>query len=144
MTSMTYHEFLATLDHCPFCNPSGADIVVKNSHAYLTYSIAPYHADHLLVIPHHHIEYLKEISSEENLEIDALIKKGIEMLNKLGHQNISVIVREGMGSGKSIPHLHYHIVPDIVIAYTDNKGVDRKILSENERSTLTKRLKAVL
>jgi ATP adenylyltransferase len=142
---MKYHDFLTTLKTCPFC-PSEHDVennILGDSEAYLTYSIAPYHQDHLLVIPHRHLEKLGDLSASEMISIDRLIKQGISMLNTLGHENISVIVREGKGSGKTVEHLHYHIVPDIVLEYKDSKGGDREVLGEEEKAKLLKRLRDV-
>ena len=124
---------------CPFCEGHQKEILKKGG-AFLTYSLAPYHPDHLLIVPSRHVEYLHEISDEEMRDIDALQKEGIKILNKLGHTNISVLVREGENIGKTIAHLHYHIIPDSILELKDHAGDERIILSPEQISALTQRL----
>lgn len=140
---MKYKDFLGTITECPFCI-LGQRVVTENENAFLTYSLAPYRPDHLLVIPKQHIEHVLDISETMMNDLDALQRVGVRMLNKLGHENITLLVREGMGSGKSIPHLHYHLIPDILLGDTEHDGKERMVLSNDEKETLITRLVSAL
>lgn len=140
---MIYSEFLATLTDCPFCATSHR-IVAENEYAFLTYAIAPYRPDHLLVIPKQHIEHVLELSQEITNDLDSLQRAGLRLLNRLGHENVTLLVREGMGSGKSIPHLHYHLVPDILLGDTERNGKERSVLADDEIDSLVSRLTSAL
>lgn len=140
---MIYSEFLATLTDCPFCATSHR-IITENEYAFLTYAIAPYRPDHLLVIPKQHIEHVLELSPEVTNDLDALQRAGLRILNKLGHENVTLLVREGMGAGKSIPHLHYHLVPDILLGDTEHNGKERSVLASDEIDSLVSRLMSAL
>ncbi len=70
---MHYNDFLTTLKTCPFCELSQR-ILLENNSAYLTYSLAPYHPDHLLVVPKRHVEHILDLTDDEIKDIDALEK----------------------------------------------------------------------
>lgn len=116
---------------------------MENESAYLTYALAPYHQDHLLVVPKRHVEHLLEIAESEMRDIDDLLKKGWEMLTKLGYEDVSYVVREGKGSGRTVNHLHYHIIPEVRIGDIDHDGNGRSILTKEEIDATIARLKAV-
>lgn len=128
---MLYRDFLKELHTCPFCD--GKDkMFAESEHAYLTYALAPYHPHHLLVIPKQHVLHYLELSKDEEDEINVLIRSGFEALKRLGYQNITVLVREGVTVGKSIAHLHYHLIPNIRIGDIDHDGRERAILTAEE------------
>jgi diadenosine tetraphosphate (Ap4A) HIT family hydrolase len=128
---MKYCDFLETLEGCPFCDEKGRE-VLENETALLTYALAPYHPDHLLVIPKRHIEHFLEIEESEMRDIEDLQKLGMKLLEDIGYKNISLLVREGDGSGKSVAHLHYHLIPEISLGNADYSGQDRIVLTTEE------------
>ena len=140
---MKYVDFLKTKEGCPFCLRSPEYIVTETEYAALTFAIAPYHPDHLLVIPKRHIENMLDLSEAELREIDMMQKKGLEILQKLGYKNISILVREGEKTGRSVPHIHYHIIPDTVIGDLDHTGADRTVLDEQEIQDLMEKLRSI-
>jgi diadenosine tetraphosphate (Ap4A) HIT family hydrolase len=115
-------------------------MLVSNEHAYLTYSKAPYHPHHLLVIPKKHVVSFFNLTAKENEDINELVKVGAQILKKLKYDNFSILVREGPKSDKSIKHLHYHLIPNNRIGDLDNEGVPRKILSPAEIKKLSVRI----
>ena len=139
---MLYNEFLKTIKECPFCISDNKRIL-ENDHAFLTYSIAPYHPDHLLVIPKRHIEHILDLNKNEVDSIIELQRKSLEILNKLGHTNMCVLVKEGDKLEKSVAHTHYHIIPEVVLESSDHLGVERRVLSDNEINILVSRIEAV-
>jgi diadenosine tetraphosphate (Ap4A) HIT family hydrolase len=129
---MLYKDFLEHLDGCPFCGGKNA-LIVSNAHGYITYSLAPYHKHHLLVIPTRHTESLLDLGKEESEALLELLRTGARLLSALGYQSYSILLREGVGINKSIPHLHYHLVPDDPIGDLNQLlGKDRLVLSDKE------------
>ena len=142
---MKYHDYLKTLKKCPFCFDIRPRILVENDKAYLTYSLAPYHKYHLLVNPKRHIENIKDLSWEENICITALLSIGIKALDKIGHNDCVILVRDGQASGKSIKHhLHYHIIPGGQLEDISLKLEVRKLLSPAEEKSLKNELNKLL
>lgn len=136
---MLYRDYLKKITSCPFCH-SKDRILISKKHAYLTYAKAPYHPDHLLIIPIRHITSYFDITKEENEDISKLIKVGAKILKKLKYNNFTILVREGDGSNKSVKHLHYHLIPNDRIGDLDHQGIQRKILSDKAIKTLSTKI----
>jgi diadenosine tetraphosphate (Ap4A) HIT family hydrolase len=136
--NMKYTDYLKTLTKCPFCYFEGREIIKENNNSLLTFCLAPYHKHHMLVIPKRHTEKIFDLGVVEMNHIYELLKFGTETLKKLGYENITILVREGDGSGKSIPHLHFHVIPNIRIGDIDSNGEERSVLTEEEiRKTIS-------
>ena len=128
---------------CPFCNTEGRGILAENASAFLTYSIAPYAPDHLLICTKRHIEYFADLTEEEHADIVALQKIGFALLRKLGRENVTLLYREGKGTGKSIDHIHYHLIPEAIVT-APTGGADRPVMTEEEISKLMERFRMVI
>jgi len=129
---MLYKDFLRDLVGCPFCELSFNRMIEEEQDAFLTYSIAPYHKHHLLVIPKNHSEHFQDLTTQETQSIEKLLHKWVNLLRSLGYEDYTILVRNGERSGKSIGHLHYHIVPVVMIGDLDHRGQARETLSELE------------
>lgn len=133
---MNYNELLKMDRPCPFCEFGRNKIIKKNGEAILTYSLAPYCEHHLLVTPKRHIESFEELTSEEKIDIDEMLLQGIKFLKTLGHEGYSILLRNGKKTGKTIEHLHYHIIPSIEVGSLDGNHIDRKIMTDEEIDNL--------
>ena len=129
---MLYKEFIKTMKECPFCELTQRTLL-ENDHAVLTYALAPYHKYHLLVIPKRHVEKIKELDWQEQVCITALLSIGIKTLDKFGHDDCSILVKD---NHKSVPHLHYHIIPGGIITDISHDVEVRKLLTEKEENEL--------
>ncbi len=138
---MLYNELLATTRACPFCDYDTDRIIKKEKNAFLTYSLAPYCKHHLLVIPYRHIENYDELENEEKKDMDELLTSGIKYLKSLGHEGYSLLLRNGKSTGKSVDHLHYHIIPTIEIGSLVNNNIDRIVMSDDEIKNLLEEFK---
>jgi diadenosine tetraphosphate (Ap4A) HIT family hydrolase len=112
-------------------------IILEDDSASLTYSIAPYHKHHLMVVTKRHIEVFKDLNEVESKSVDTLLHKGVEMLIKLGYTDYTIVLRNGKAVGKSVPHLHYHIVPAVVIGDLDHAGQERSVMTEEEMDQIS-------
>lgn len=117
--------------------------IIENSTAFLTYSIAPYHEDHLLVVPKRHTEEFLEITDQELKDMNDLQKRALGILSKLGHEGTSILIRNGKNSGKSVAHLHCNIIPDTVLGNIDFGSKEREIMTDEKISDLYARFKSV-
>lgn len=133
---MKYHDYLKTLSVCPFCKGIENRILLENDSAILTYALAPYHKYHLMVIPKRHVERIIDLNWDENVCITALIVAGIKALSKLGHDDCTLLARDNKAVGKSVAHLHYHIIPGGIIADTSLNLEVRKMLLDGEELEL--------
>ena len=80
------------------------------------YGKSPYTKDHLLVVPKKHVLKLNKLSKKQKDGIEGLIYYGMKILHKK-YKNVTVLYKEGNKKevGKSINHVHYHLVPNMKI-----------------------------
>jgi len=137
---MLYEDYVKQMTGCPFCDGNNR-VLADSEHAFLTYAIAPYHRHHLLVIPRRHVESIDELTEDELTAIDRLQELGLSLLKKLHYKSISFLVREGqLNINKSVMHSHFHLIPEILIGNVDHNGEPRRVLTDDEISTLMNEL----
>jgi len=98
---------------CLFCNNKDSRLTHENNLAYASYDSYPVSDFHCLVIPKRHIKDYFELTDEELLACNDLIKLvKDEIINKdqtVDGFNIGTNV--GKISGQSIFHCHFHLIP---------------------------------
>jgi len=73
----------------------------------------PYNNGHLLVAPLRHVPSLNALSSEEKLDLIAMVEKSIGILKKVmspGGFNVGLNLGKIAGAGVE-DHIHFHVVP---------------------------------
>ena len=98
---------------CLFCNIRESGLAYENNLAYASYDTYPVSKYHCLVIPKRHIKDYFELTNDELVACNNLIKiVKNEISNKdetvMGF-NIGTII--GKVSGQSIFHCHFHLIP---------------------------------
>lgn len=141
---MKYEDLMKQERACPFCATKPEEIILENKSAYLTFALAPYHPDHLLVVPKIHREHILDITPAEMVDIDALQDEGWKILKKLGYTSVTFLVREGEASGRSVRHTHYHLIPEVRIGDLDHAGNERSILTPEEIARTVARAKSAI
>lgn len=143
---MKYRDLLKNAKKCPFCSPEKGRVIIQNSKAYLTYAVAPYHNDHLMVIPKRHVEKLLELTTLEIKDLDTMVRKALKILKNLGYKNLSILIRQGEKSGRTVSHIHYNIIPNTIIGNMNPKFKhgNRKVLTKSQKNILIKRINATL
>lgn len=132
---MRYSTFLKQSVRCPFCAPAQR-VFASNAKAYLTYSIAPYAKYHLLAIPKRHVESFLDLTAAETRDVQAMVTRGASVLRAKGIDDYTILVRNGENSGKSVPHLHYHLIPRHRIGDLDRAQHARRIMTAAEARAL--------
>ena len=139
---MLYNDFLKKLNQCPFCLPH--ERIIEKKFSFLTYALAPYHKDHLLVVPKRHIESFLDLRKKERDEILDLVNLAVKILHSFGYKDCSIMGRDGNNAGKSIKHFHFHIIPKVLLGDIDNYGKERKILSQKEINKIVNKIKIAI
>jgi diadenosine tetraphosphate (Ap4A) HIT family hydrolase len=67
----------------------------------------------------------------------------MKILNELGFKDINILFREGDNTGKSIKHIHYHLIPSDPIGDLNNKGKPRVMLSNKEVINLSAKISSL-
>ena len=98
---------------CLFCDIKKSGCAYENELAYASYDSYPVTEHHSLIIPKRHIKDYFDLSNDELIACDELIKiVKQEILSK----DQSVIgfnlgTNIGKASGQSILHCHFHLIP---------------------------------
>lgn len=142
---MKYKEVFTKKRPCPFDHPKPGDIIFENKSVFVTYALAPYHRDHLLVVPKRHVVKILHMTRKELVDIDAVLDMLWKVYkNKFKYKSVSFLLREGKRSGASVAHLHYHIIPDTRIGDLEHDWANRSILSPQKIKNEVNRIKKIL
>lgn len=144
---MLYDDYLKELqDICPFCDKERfiSQLVAENDTAALILSLAPYQRHHLLIIPKRHLEKILEIKNEEMKDIIDIQNLAVKILYQLGYTDMSVLVREGEKVGKSVKHLHYHIIPEVMLSPNEIDFKNRSISDGKKIIDILKEIREAL
>ena len=98
---------------CLFCNSKTSGIAHENDLAYASYDTYPVTEQHCLIIPKRHVVDYFELSNEELIACNDLIKiVKNEVLDKdKSIKAFNVGTNAGKIAGQSIMHCHIHLIP---------------------------------
>ena len=98
---------------CLFCTTKNDDIIEENKFAFATLDSYPVSKQHCLIIPKRHVKEYFELSEEEVVGCDQLIKKikvKVENNDKT-IKGFNIGINSGKEAGQSIMHCHIHLIP---------------------------------
>ena len=98
---------------CLFCNSKISGIACENEFAYASYDTYPVSEHHCLIIPKRHVMDYFELTNEELIACNDLIKIIKEdILDKdKTVKAFNIGTNAGKISGRSIMHCHIHLIP---------------------------------
>ena len=98
---------------CLFCNTKDTGLVCENNFAYVSYDSYPVTEHHCLIIPKRHIKDFFDLTDDEIIACNSLIKKiKIEIETKDPTVNgFNIGTNSGKIAGQSIMHCHIHLIP---------------------------------
>jgi len=98
---------------CLFCNSKVSGVAHENDLAYASYDTYPVSDQHCLIIPKRHVADYFELSDEELIACNDLIKiiKQEVMDKDKSIKAFNIGTNVGKISGQSIMHCHIHLIP---------------------------------
>ena len=98
---------------CLFCNSEKSGCAHENELAYASYDSYPVSEYHCLIIPKRHIKDYFDLSNEELIACNKLVKiVKKEITNKdTSVKGFNLGTNIGKVSGQSILHCHFHLIP---------------------------------
>ena len=98
---------------CLFCNIKESDLVKENDLAYASCDSYPVSEGHCLIIPKRHVKDYFDLSNDEIIACNDLIKKIKNEIIKKDNsvKGFNVGSNAGKISGQSILHCHIHLIP---------------------------------
>jgi diadenosine tetraphosphate (Ap4A) HIT family hydrolase len=119
---------------CLFCNSKISGITNENELAYASYDTYPVSQHHCLIIPKRHVIDYFELTNEEFIACNDLIKiVKQEVLNK--DKNIKAFnigTNAGKIAGQSIMHCHIHLIPRRVGDVENPQGGVRSVIPKKQ------------
>lgn len=141
---MQYQDYLLNVLKwdCPFCDINTEFILEKWKYFTVIMARAPYIENHLLIVPNRHLIRLNELNETERWALMKMIERWSKKLEKI-HKEVNILLRDGVKDwklGKSVDHLHFHLVPDCEI-FAKTSWWSRKAYSDYWLIEKTKKLK---
>ena len=98
---------------CLFCNSNQSGSVAENELAYASYDTYPVSKFHCLIIPKRHAKDYFDLSDNEVIACNKLIKQIKEeiLLKDPTVKGFNIGTNAGKVSGQSILHCHIHLIP---------------------------------
>ncbi len=116
--------------HCPFCNPYGEEVVVRNALCFARWDAFPVTRGHLLIIPFRHTPDYFSLTVEEKTAMTELIDECREVIeDNFQPAGYNIGYNIGTVAGQTIMHCHCHCIPRYT-GDTDNpKGGVRRVVA---------------
>lgn len=100
---------------CIFCQlhrPDVNKIMHQNKTFYVRYDNFPAAAGHVEVVPKRHVESFFELTARELKDAYALIQAAQKQISKEHHPDgYTIGINEGRAAGRTVDHLHIHLIP---------------------------------
>ena len=98
---------------CLFCNINSKDLILDNEFAFASFDSYPVSKYHSLIVPKRHILDYFELTNDELLACNDLIKK---IKKKIQNEDktvdgFNIGTNSGVVAGQSIMHCHIHLIP---------------------------------
>ena len=100
-------------DPCLFCNSKESGLAAENVLAYASYDTYPVSNLHCLIIPKRHVKDYFELSNDEVIACNELIKKikNKVLLKDPLVKGFNIGTNVGKFAGQSVLHCHIHLIP---------------------------------
>jgi len=98
---------------CLFCNIKENSLADENTLAYVSYDTYPVSELHCLIIPKRHVNDYFELTNDEVIACNDLIKKIKEeiLLKDKSVKGFNIGSNIGRIAGQSVLHCHIHLIP---------------------------------
>lgn len=127
------HDIAASsVERCLFCLDQSADqnrIMLESTAFFARYDNFPANPGHIEIVPRRHVESFFELSPEEVTEAYELMREVKDALTRQHHPDgYTIGVNEGDASGRSVRHLHIHLIPRHYGDVKDPRGGIRQVV----------------
>jgi len=117
---------------CLFCNFADAslnDVLFERAHFYVRWDNYPATDGHVEVVPKRHVTSYFDLTVDEAAEAYEVIKEARELIDKKYQPDgYTIGINEGRAAGRTVDHLHIHLIPRHEGDVTDPRGGVRHVL----------------
>jgi diadenosine tetraphosphate (Ap4A) HIT family hydrolase len=99
--------------YCWFCDP---DVIVRYlvgvfDTCYARWDAYPATPGHVLIIPRRHVASVFELTAQETADMASLLCQAPTWTRDYNPDGYTIGINEGTAAGRSIPHVHQHVIP---------------------------------
>ena len=120
---------------CIFCNLSkDKEIIAENDLAIAFYDSFPVNPGHALIIPKRHVANYFELTEEECVAIQALLKIVKDTVEeRFNPDGYNIGVNVNAAAGQSVFHVHMHLIPRYKGDVENPKGGVRGVIPSKQK-----------
>jgi diadenosine tetraphosphate (Ap4A) HIT family hydrolase len=120
------------MEKCLFCDfQKEKENVIVNNFFFTHWDENPICKGHMLIIPKRHIASFFELTQEELIDFYKTIKEAKNIIHDKYHPNAyNIGVNDGEAAGRTIHHLHIHLIPRYKGDCENPRGGVRKLFPE--------------
>jgi diadenosine tetraphosphate (Ap4A) HIT family hydrolase len=115
---------------CPFCCIKESDCLYWDNNVKAFYDAYPVTKDHILIVPHRHIQHINELNMNEFMSMFYAFNSVIANIDT---EDFNVGFNDGKLAGQTIPHAHLHVIPRRSGDCDDPRGGVRWIFPKSAR-----------
>lgn len=104
----------------------GNDLIAETPLMRLVFDAYPVCAWHMLIIPKRHVDRLHQLLPEEWFALSRMIDQAYAVCRQA--EDFTVAVNDGPLAGRTVPHLHMHVIPRRPGDVPDPRGGVRRLL----------------
>ena len=119
-------------NNCIFCNKNNESILEESPLAYSKKDKYPVTQEHTLIITKRHVDNFFDLTNDEILEINELLKKRKEEILQKDKTvtGFNIGVNIGESAGQSVFHVHIHLIPRRLGDIENPKGGVRGVIPD--------------
>ncbi|MEV3927222.1 HIT family protein [Actinomadura coerulea] len=121
---------------CLFCDPARSRILARNDGWYARFDNFPATPCHLEIVPFSHVTSWFDLSPVEQLEGLSLLAEAADVITSMRRvDGWNWGVNDGEAAGRTIGHLHIHLIPRRLGDQDDPRGGIRRGLPNADPNT---------
>ena len=123
-------------DRCIFCDKTNCKVIQSTKYFFIIRdTLYPVTTHHTLIITNRHISDYFDLSDEEVIELNEILKTQKKELQILDNQitGFNVGVNIGNDAGQSIMHCHIHLIPRRKGDVKDPRGGIRGVIPSKQK-----------
>ena len=116
---------------CIFCSPDDEQqntVIWRGRLVYIRWDNFPISRGHMEVVPFRHVESYFDLTEDEALEMFTATVAGSKIAKEFAPDGFNIGVNEGRAGGRTVPHVHLHLMPRYWGDVEDPRGGVRNIL----------------
>ena len=123
-------------EDCIFCKKTNCKVISTTKNFFIIRDTAfPVTKHHTLIITNRHVADFFELTKEEMIELDTILKNQKKELQDLDKEisGFNVGVNIGKDAGQSIMHCHLHLIPRRKGDVEDPRGGVRGVIPDKQK-----------